>query len=262
MKLSLSGRLWETPQGYRAPLPEQIELARSLGYEGLEIRYPLLAAESEVFRIRELLETNRVEAALAFHAKVPRALEDWHDAMRLIHISKALGVQFTRVAVFSIEELPSVRELACRAADHGIVLLLHLHINTWCDRPARMLEAVEIVNHPNAGALFDPAHVRLAGGRDVAAAIRDLGSLIRFVNIQNMRPLDPGETEPQIKGYGGGWARAMPEDPAGLPLREIIGLLHAAGYQGWLNVAAAVAESEDPRKVALSYSAFLSTCAI
>jgi len=257
MKFSLSGRLWETSDGYRSSLVEQIPRARSLGYDGLEIRYPLLPAESEMSRIRELLAANRLEAVLAFLAKIPRTPEDWNDAMRVLKTLQALDIPFARVAVFSAEELPLLRELADRAADHGIGLLLHLHIDTWCDRPGRMLEAVETVNRPNVGVLFDPAHVTMAGDLDMAGAIRELGSLIRFINIQNLRPADPGETEPQIKGYCGGWICAMPEDPKGLPIKEILSMLQATGYEGWVNVMAAIAESEAPDQVARRYMEWL-----
>ena len=257
MKLSLSGRVWETPKGYRTTLAEQIPQVRSLGYEGLELRYPLLPAEAETNRIKELLVAHRVDPVMVFCAKVPRTTDDWSDTMRVIKTAGALGIPFLRVAVCAAEELPPVRELAGRVADHGIGLLLHLHLNTWCDRTSRMLEAIEIVNHSNVGALFDPAHVMLVGDQDVAGAIQELGALIRFVNIQNFRSAVAGESDREIKGYRSWWTRALPDDPKGLDLKAVLSLLQAAGYQGWLNVMPSVAETEDPRQVALQYATSL-----
>ena len=255
MNLSLSGRLWETPRGIRTPLAEQFQVAGRSGYKGMEIRYPLLPCGEEIPRTLDLLEANGLEVAMAFQGKIPSTCEEWRDAERVMDTSQALGIRFNRVAIMSEEQLPSVRELACRSADRGVGLLLHLHINTWCDSPARILRAVESVNHPGAGVLFDPAHVALAGGTDMEEAIQQLGSLIRFVNIQNFRPAEPHAPDAEIEGYGSSWARTPANDPRGLPLGEIIRLLETAGYRGWFNIIAALDESEDPERIALDYRA-------
>lgn len=250
MNLSLSGRLWEIPGGPRASLAEQIRLAASSGYRGMEIRYPQLPSNEEISRTGDLLGANGLEAVMTFQGKIPRSPDEWRDAARVMDVSKALGIRFNRVAVMSEEQLPSVRQLACRGEDLGIQLLLHLHINTWCDSPLRIRRAVEKVNHPSAGVLFDPAHILLADSNDMAGSIQELGSLIRVVNIQNLRPApDPAE----VKGYASSWTRTRAGDPRGLPFGKIAHLLETAGYQGWYNIVAGVAESEDPLVVAQEY---------
>lgn len=221
----------------------------------MEIRYPLLPCGKEIPWTRVLLEANGLKAAMTFQGKVPYTSAEWRDAERVIQVSEALGIPFNRVAVMSEEQLPSVRELARRTGDRGIGLLLHLHINTWCDSPSRVLQAIESVNHPAAGVLFDPAHIVLAGSWDIEGAIRELVSLIRFVNIQNFRPAERHEPGAEIEGYEGAWSKAPANDTRGLPLAKIVRLLGAASYRGWFNIMAAVAESEDPVRVAQSYMA-------
>ena len=71
MKLSLSGRLWETPRGYRITLAEHIRTAARLGYHGIEVRYPLLPGQGEIPAVRKLLKEHRVQTVFAFCAGRP-----------------------------------------------------------------------------------------------------------------------------------------------------------------------------------------------
>ena len=53
MKFGLSGRLFESRSGYTVNLREFLVLARDLGYDGVEIRYPQLPLETPAAQVAE-----------------------------------------------------------------------------------------------------------------------------------------------------------------------------------------------------------------
>ena len=252
MKLSLSGRLWESPKGYRVTLAEHIRAASKLGYAGIELRYPLLPKPDEIPAIQALLKENRVQAVFAFCAAVPKDDASRADAMRVVEIVQKLGGTHVRLAVFKEEELPSVRELAESAGKLGIRVALHVHTGTLCDSADKALAAVRTVNHSNVCLLADPIHLVLAGEPDVPGAIARIGPHTGLVNLQNYR-IAPDDAAGSIKIYGKSWFAAPPGHPQGLDFRSAITAFRKAGYDGWLNVMCSTTETEDPAAVARAY---------
>ena len=84
MKLALSGRLWETPNGYTASAIEQIEIAAKLGYTGFEVRYPQIPAAGEWDAIRDALQTHKVQLVFCPAAGVPDTPEKEEDFIRVM----------------------------------------------------------------------------------------------------------------------------------------------------------------------------------
>jgi sugar phosphate isomerase/epimerase len=253
MKFSISGRLWETKGGYRLGLLEQVGIARQLGYEGLEVRYPLLPAEGEAGAVRARLEDAGIAPTLCFCAKVPVDAASRQDALRVVRTVRALGGDAVRLAVMKGEDLPAVREFAAAAADLGARVLLHLHANTACDTAEHAIHALETVGHPNAALLADPAHLALSGEKDIPGALARLRPWIAFVNVQDFRRTGPNEPPGEVAGYDGRWTRVLPGDEGGVDWRGVLGALGGLGYRGWLNVMCATSASEDPVAVARVY---------
>jgi sugar phosphate isomerase/epimerase len=248
MKLSLSGRLWESSKGYRITLAEHVEAAAKLGYAGIEVRYPLLPKIEEEGKIRSLLKEKKVEAVMGFCAGVPKDADSQADLTRVLKIHQALGVRFVRIAVFKEEDLSLVRKIGEQSQPLRIQTVMHVHINTLCDTAAKAASAVKKVDHPNVRLLFDPIHLVMAGEKNLDAATEQLAPWITFVNIQDYRPDPNGEVKAD-----GNWTRCMPGDPKGLDFKRVLATLKRVGYDGWLNVMCATGDNEDPPAVAKAY---------
>ena len=252
MKLSLSGRLWESPKGYRINLPEHIRQAALTGYTGVELRYPLLPAMEDIPSIRKLLSANKIQAVFAFCAGLPIDDKSTADAQRVISIVKELGGTHVRIVIIKEEDFPSLKKLAGIAASSGVGLAVHFHTGTYCDSVDKTLKMLDFINDDNVCILFDPIHMVMAGEKDMAAAVGRIGSRIGLVNIQNFRQV-PDDAPKSSRIYGKNWKPAAPDDPEGLDFKTIISLLKKNGYDGWLNVMCTTGEDEDPSAVAAHY---------
>ena len=111
MKLSLSGRLWESPKGYRITLKEHIAEAAYIGYEGIEVRYPLLPSQDEIPTVNKLLKQYKIKAVFAFCAGLPVDEKSTLDAQRVISTMKELGASFVRITISKEEDLPALKKL-------------------------------------------------------------------------------------------------------------------------------------------------------
>ena len=74
MKLAPSSKLWETLQGSASTLPQQIQTVAELGYQGIEMRYPLIPEAGESNAIKVALHQHNIELTLAPRANVPSTL--------------------------------------------------------------------------------------------------------------------------------------------------------------------------------------------
>ena len=254
IKLSLSGRLWERPTGYMNTLEDQIPVARRLGYGGMEVRYPLLPAGDDIARVRAKFQEAGMEPTMCFCASMPQNAAQWEDALRVIRTLSALGAPRMRIVISNPEQYAIARELADKAAPHNVRLIVHYHINTYCDSAARAVEIMEGIGHPNVRLLFDPAHVALAGDADIAGITERLLPWTDYINIQDFRRTDADAGD--IKGYNGFWLRNLPGEPGGLDFAAFVGTLKKIGYKGWLNVMSATApmDAKDPVATAQAYA--------
>lgn len=254
MKLSISGRLWETKQGYTITLPEHIQIASQLGYAGIEVRYPLLPPEEEIASTQEHLRKVGIEAVFCFCAKIPHDEASWEDALRVAKTITSLGGNMMRVAVKEPEDLLKVRELAERIESLNLRILMHLHINTFCDSTSRCAEAIQTVDHPSVALLFDPAHLVLAGETDLIQATNQLLPWIGLINIQSVRRTEPTESQGSIRGYNDQWWEYIPAQEKGaIDFPLLLNHLRDSGYTGWLNVMPPTEPDEDAVATARGY---------
>ncbi len=257
MQLSLSGRLWETQNGYRITLPQQIEQAAKIGYKGIEIRYPMLPKTAEeISNIKTLLAQNNIAAVFAFCYEMPTAPDLTADAERVIHIVSKLGGSFIRIVLLKEEELPSLKKLSNMAADFSLKVALHFHSGTLCDTLENALRILDCINDKNIYLLFDPIHLALSDEKNIHQAIKYLAPKIGLVNIENFkRASDVSSSGTNIKHK---WIPTSPDDPEGLDIKETVSLLKKNGYDGWLNIMCKTPENEDPTYVAEQYLKILS----
>ncbi|MBE2204596.1 MAG: sugar phosphate isomerase/epimerase [Chthoniobacterales bacterium] len=249
MKLSLSGRLWQTSDGYSITLREHIALARQFGYEGLEVRHPMLPGGDEIGAIKSLLCEARLVPVFCFCAGLPRTEASWSDALRVAETMQALGGEAVRVAVTQSDELEVVRDLAVRLDPLGLAVLVHNHLDTLCDTTEKSLAVLEKIGHPRVRLLLDCAHLLMAEETNLPRALERLLPWVDVVNVQNVCRAEGGN----IRGTHDCWRHVPPHHPGGIAFSEILRHLQYLGFDGWLNVMTAVSPDEDAAAFAKDY---------
>ena len=260
MKIALSGRLWETPQGPSQNLQQQIEAAAALSYEGFEIRYPLLPQKSEWEQTRELLARHNMQHVFSAAGGAPSTPEKRDDFIRVLDTAAFLGAKYIKQIPRDDEsEIAAMRVAAELGAERGIKIVTQYHSNSLTDTVEKTERFFEKLDHPNVGIIFDACHIPFS--ESPAMTIEEVATRLRpwidLANLQTYKPSVEGDGMTHTKICGREWSLTLPEDPAGTDLRAALGVLQAQDYDGWLMVMPAVDASQEPLDVAKSYRDFL-----
>jgi sugar phosphate isomerase/epimerase len=246
MKLALSSRPWELPDRYSINQMQHLEITRELGYDGIELRYPLLPDSAA--GIRELaaaLADLALTVVFGPCAGVPTDAAGWDDAKRVIETLHALGAKWLKCLPIDAEQVDGMVQLADLVQASGMKLCTQLHAYTLTDTIDNTERFLKEVDHPAIGVMFDPAHLQLAGDDDVAGGISRLSPWLELVNIQCLAP-DPD---------GDDWVPVLPGAPGATDLNGTLKALPAGDW--WLTVMPACTPEQDPMAVARSYRAAL-----
>jgi sugar phosphate isomerase/epimerase len=257
MKLALSGRLWETPHGPTLTLNEQIQAAAELGYEGFEIRYPLLPPENEWEAVREALLRHNVQLVFTSGAGAPTTPDKQADFIRVLDTVAFLGGEFVKQIPRDETELDAMRLAADLGAERGLKVLPQYHSNTLTDTVEKTERFFRTLNHPNLGLIFDACHIPFSESLSLEEAVTRLRPWIDLVNLQSYKPAAENDGMQHVAINGHEWSLALPDDPAGTDLKTTVEVLRTQGYDGWLVVMPAVDPSMKPLAVAKAYHEFL-----
>ena len=242
MKLALSSRLWESPEGYSLSQIQHLDIAHELGYEGVEMRYPLLPrGDDETRRISDALRDRELTAVFGPCAGVPEDKSSWDDAARVLDTLHEVGARWMKCIPMNEGQVPSMAKLADMAQDREMALCTQLHCHTLTDTVASTKQFLQQVDHPNLGVIFDPAHLQLAADSDIAGAVQRLTPWLRLVNIQCLT----------CDTQNGEWIEALPDDPGTTDLGATIRALPSNDL--WLTVMPACTTVRDPLEVARRY---------
>lgn len=259
MKIAISGRLWETPQGYSSSLLQQIEVAAELGYQGVEARYPLIPEMSEWDAIKESLARHNIELVFAPAAGVPSTPAAREDLIRVLDFLQHCGARFLKLIPMTEADHDAMRLAADLGAERGIKVLAQLHAETLTDTVARTEQFFQALNHPNLGLIFDAAHIPFSEEISIAEAATRLWPWIELVNLQSYKPAEASDGMQHSSINGREWSLALPGDAEGTDLSAAIGVLRRLGYDGWLTVMPAVDASTSALEVARAYRSWLAT---
>jgi sugar phosphate isomerase/epimerase len=257
MQLALSGRLWETPHGPTLTLNEQIQAAAELGYQGFEIRYPLLPPQSEWESVRETLQRHNVQLVFTSGAGAPSTPEKRTDFVRVLDTVEFLGGQFVKQIPKDETEFDAMRLAADLGAERGIKVLPQYHSNTLTDTVEKTERFFRTLDHPNLGLIFDACHIPFSETLSIEEAVARLRPWIDLVNLQSYKPATPDDGLQHVAINGREWSLALPDDPAGTDLKTTVEVLRAQGYKGWWVVMPAVDPTMEPLAVAKAYHDFL-----
>ncbi len=186
-------------------VPKAIDDISAVGFRGIQLR----AGDGTVARyggdpnaLRELLAQHRLEfpvlssGNLATDPARERETIDAHT--RNARFLRAAGGAYLQV----IDERPKGRaltaddyrrvgrllnELGARAADAGVTLVYHHHMNSTGEKPQEVAAVLDAADSKRVRLLFDVAHYQQGGG-DPVAAIRQYRDWIDVVHLKDVRP--------------------------------------------------------------------------
>lgn len=218
------------------PLHDVARLARTYGYDGVEVRahpeepvHPGISPAQRAAAAVGFAEAGVEILAVAGYAQVAAAGPDepvLAELDGLVRLAADLGAPYVRVFPGGGElPAPEADAVAARrlaavaplAADTGVRVLLETH-----DSHRRAQDAVRIlgpVGHGNIGALWDVLHTWL-GGEEPADSYPPLAPHLGYVQLKDVASAE--ETSPLPLGSGV------------LPLGAFVGTLSRAGWDGWL----------------------------
>ncbi len=221
-----------------------IARAREYGYDGVDFRG--LGAEMDIWKLPEFssqadqtasmfadagLEISGFSSgAYMFCEQASDRQASLAEVTRYGELAEAMGVGFIRVFGGHLTE--SSREQAVKvsievmeqmaAAVAPICVVVETHDN-WVDT-APMAEVFRQVKAPNVGVLWDLHHPYQFRGESPAESYANIGRFTRYTHIKDSRSVPGGKHDPTLGGEGE------------VPLGEMVSLLKAGGYDGWLTL--------------------------
>lgn len=246
----------------RLTLEESIDLAASLGYDGVEImgKRPHLSVldytEDDCRRLRDRAASRGIEvAAVAGYtdfaggtsaAEVPFAEMQIAYVTALARRAAVLGCDLVRV--FTSYEpasgsflagwrstVDALRACCDRAADSGVRIGVQNHHDIGVDTSA-YVALLDEVARPNLVPMFDCWSPYLRG-EDVVAAAATLAARMPFTTVADYTVLRRWKYEPALVNYTPCEPPAVLAVPMGegdLPYEAFLGALRANGFDGWV----------------------------
>jgi sugar phosphate isomerase/epimerase len=127
-----------------------------------------------------------------------------------------------------------LRQGADYAAQHGVVLALENH-GLMAGRSDQVRQIIETVGSPALRANLDTGNFLLVNQNPTDAA-RSLADLIALVHLKDFRRAGPQDVEHVYRGLDGVGYTGTVVGEGQVDLATIVGILQAAGYDGWLSL--------------------------
>jgi len=251
MQVSVSS--YSFAQTKKAPV-ELIALAKELGFTSIEY----IGVERETaLRLRE--ESERLKLPIICYtvgADFLKAASPEEEARRLfeqVDIAEILGAKKMRHdasggfnapqnAFNSFDQALPILAKGCRAvteyaAKKGIATTVENH-GYFCQDSLRVAALVGAVNHPNFGALVDVGNF-LCADEDSAKATGNLAAMAKHVHVKDFHVKsgacdNPGEG--WFQSRAGNYLRGAIVGHGEVPVRQCLGILRRAGYDGHVSI--------------------------
>ena len=213
-----------------------MDTARHLREESEKLGFPIIcytvgaeflqakSVEAEAERLR-----GQVDIAQALGVHLMR-----HDASR--------GFQRFRAAHSSFAEAIPLLAKGCRmvteyAAEKSVITMVENH-GYFCQDSERIAALVGAVSHPNFGALVDIGNF-LCADEDPATACGNVAALALHVHAKDFH-IKPGSGRNPGRGWfqsrGGNYLRGAIIGHGNVPVRQCLGNLKRAGYDGYVSI--------------------------
>ena len=213
-----------------------IQTAKRLREESERLHFPIICytvgadfLQAESIEAEALRLCGQVDIAQALGVHLMR-----HDASR--------GFQPFRAAHSSFAEALPLLAKGCRmvteyAAEKSVITMVENH-GFFCQDSERIAALVGAVSHPNFGALADIGNFTCAD-EDPAVATGNIAALALHVHAKDFH-IKPGTGDNPGKGWfqsrGGNYLRGAIIGHGNVPVRQCLGNLKRAGYNGYVSI--------------------------
>jgi sugar phosphate isomerase/epimerase len=265
--MKIAGHTMGTPE---YTLDEAIELFASQGMDGIEIIWDdeykcalrKSSAGSELKELADRLAGKGLELCCltpymsdidSLDEKTRR--RDLDDFSRCIQAAAALGAPSIRVYGGAyhpdqdsskreqLEEklVLSLSEMGDAAAGHGVTLVVETHFNTLTCTAEETARLVRQVGHPRVRVLYDQPNLEFSGGEKHPRALQLLEGFIAMVHVKDLvykENATGGFTSSKVYTVDESVRQIYSRVPGQgiIPWPEILPVLAAQGYDGWLSL--------------------------
>jgi sugar phosphate isomerase/epimerase len=228
MLLCLSSRMFTVPDQqdkFELQVDAFIQLAKSLGYDGVTLRAGQLDAGTSPQQIKwigNLLKQKRMFFSFVMGGPLIDA-KSYESSCRLVEHAVSLECQHVQVSIPSPSGIPWLQRLCDFAADREIRISPQVHGNSIHDTVSNCLDLVKKVNRENFGFNFEPAQLLIQKAEPRGEkAVRALSGHIFTVCIQNYK-LEGTKVIP-----------CLPGDPQGVNFEDLFAALKEIGFNGFV----------------------------
>lgn len=143
-----------------------------------------------------------------------------------------------------------LEELGRAVRDLGMTMVFHPHVGTYVETPEEIDRLFGRTDPALVGWCLDTGH-QVYGGADLLPLVRRHAERVRYVHIKDVG----AEALAQARARGWSFQEALqhyvfaPLGDGVVPLREVLGSLKGAGYDGWL-VVEQDTTADDPTRTA------------
>lgn len=226
-------------------LPTIVRRAVEYGYDGVDFRgylgriplpempeFTTQAAESAALLREAGLQVPGMSSSACVAGDPETALA---EIRAYAPLCPAFGAPFLRVfggGDFAEEDrdaarasaIGTLREAASIAEDYDLTIVLETH-DRWITG-ALLRPILEAVDSPRVGALWDLHHPYRVAGESPAETWAAIGPWVRYTHVKDSRPKPAPDPGYQLCPVGEG----------DIPLPEMLAVLRAGGYEGWLTL--------------------------
>ena len=274
MKLSLSVRIAEAFQSKERAsmsLEALAGLASAAGYDSLCMRASQVGIQSSPKAVEDaarVLQTHGLSVSMVTgdfdivynNERGPSCLRNIGPYLQL---ALALKAPLIRVALKTEDDVAAAQRAADQAAAHGLKLVHQCHTQSLFETIDGIERALQSIDRPNFGLIYEPANLELCGQDYGPQTIRRLAPWIFNVYLQNQI------LKPDGKITLNTWCRGpirfdlIPiPTPGGIAFERVFEGLAAIKYQGAVTVHQAGGAGESPGESAKATAVFLKRLAV
>lgn len=213
MRLSLSGFLFEDSYTSQSvTFAGFCGIARSSGYDGVELRGTQVNPESPAHERREVLriaQDHGLPVTCLTARGLPASGPERDDFFRrYLDLCRDLECRLLKIG----SDTAWLRDAAEKAKGYGVTLATNNHVGSLLETVAGTRRYFAEIAHSNFGLLYDALHLR-ATGEDYLGCIPEFAAITRNILIHSSREAQPGERVTLDKGGRRWTSPCLPDEP-------------------------------------------------